>query len=135
MRFRARDDIGNVSAWSAATCTSTAVQDDAFRCPGNSLRLPSTLAAEGFYTRIAYPGAWCKLRRPQVGRTLGAWVIVGPGQGTLDAYSGSVRIGRVRLAAPTWGRTLVTFPMRDGIIKLVQHGRRPVGIDAVAVER
>jgi len=135
-RFAARDTGGNVSDWSPTHCSSVAIQDASFYSPHHSARRWSRVALDGSYLRLNARGAWLRLRQFQVGHTVAVWALAGPGQGSADIYAGSVRIGRVGLSASTWRRKLVTFPMpHNGTIKVIQHGRAPVGIDAIAVER
>lgn len=134
-RFRARDVAGNVSSWSPARCSSVAIQDRAFRSSGNTVPKYTARASDGRYLQLHARGAWLKVRG-QVGRTVALWVMVGPRQGKADVLVRGVRVGRLSLGAAHWHRRLVTFPMhRSGTVKVVQRGGRPVGVDAVAVER
>jgi hypothetical protein len=135
-RFRARDDAGNVSTWSRARCSSLAIQDRAFSSSTGSTRTFSKLALDGYYRKLNRRGAWLRLPDSQVGRTLALWVVAGPGQGKADVYVGGVRVGRLSLAATKARRKLVVYRMpRSGVVKVVQRGSRPVGVDALAVER
>lgn len=135
-RFRARDEAGNVSTWSRARCSSLAIQDRAFSSSSGTTPVYSRLALDGSYRRLDRPGAWLKLPERQVGRTLALWVMAGPRQGKADVYVGGVRVGGVDLDAATRRRRLVLYRMPvSGVVKVVQRGRRPVGVDALAVER
>jgi hypothetical protein len=135
-RFRARDDAGNVSAWSPARCSSIAIEDSAFYSPHDSSRRFSRLALDYSYRQLHFPGAWLKLRQPQVGHTLALWVLTGPRQGKADVYVGRTRVGVLHLTTPTRHRKLVLYPMpHTGRIKVVQRGWHPVGVDAMTVAR
>lgn len=135
-RFRARDGAGNLSTWSPARCSALAVQDDAFYAPADALRIHSKLALDDCYLHLDYPGASLTLKQPQIGSHLALWVISGPGQGSGDVYVGATRVGRLSLSSTTWRRKLVVFPMPGtGVVRVVQRGPRPVGVDALAVER
>jgi hypothetical protein len=135
-RFRARDEAGNVSTWSRARCSSLAIQDRAFSSSPGSSRKYSKLALDGYYRKLDRAGAWLRLPDRQVGRTVALWVMAGPRQGKADVYVGGVRVGRMSLAAPKARRKLVVYRVpRDGVVKVVQRGPRPVGVDALAVER
>jgi hypothetical protein len=135
-RFRARDRAGNVTAWSRARCSSLAIQETEFYSPADSTRQFSRQALDNYYRKLDYPGAWLRLSRPQVGSTLALWVMAGPGQGKADVYVGGVHTGRLSLTAKRWHRKLAVYRMpRSGSVKVVQRGWRPVGVDALAVER
>jgi hypothetical protein len=100
------------------------------------MRKYSRLALDGYYRKLDRAGAWLRLPDRQVGRTVALWVMAGPRQGKADVYVGGVRVGRMSLAAPKARRKLVVYRIpRDGVVKVVQRGPRPVGVDALAVER
>lgn len=135
-RFAARDTAGTPSNWSSARCSTVAIQDTNFYSPHHSSRRRSRFALDGSYLRLDARGAWLRVKQPQVGHTVAVWAVAGPRQGSADVYAAGIRLGHVALNSTTWHRKLVTFAMpRNGTVKVVQHGRAPVGIDAITVER
>jgi len=77
-----------------------------------------------------------RLPRAQAGKTIALWVLTGPGQGIADVYVGGTRAGSVKLSAKSTGLRVVTVRMpHHGRIKIVERNRRPVGVDAIAIER
>ncbi|MFN8074781.1 MAG: hypothetical protein U0Q15_05065 [Kineosporiaceae bacterium] len=70
------------------------------------------------------------------GRAIGLVVLRGPGQGAVDVYAGSTKLGRVSLAASRWSRDTVivtgrAFTNQFIEVKLVTDA--PARIDALAV--
>jgi hypothetical protein len=137
LRFRVRDDLGRLSAWSTGRCTALPTDDRSLTRRGSTALAKSVLAVGGTYTKLAKKGASLTLAKP-AGRKVGLWLLRGPGQGTANVYAGTRLIGRVSGASSTNHRDLVVLAPKGGFtgaVKVVQAGTRPVKVDAVSVLR
>jgi hypothetical protein len=136
-RFRARDTLGQVSSWSAPRCRAVPVDDADYSRARAAFRGQSKKAIEHTYTELNLPGAYITFRR-QAGRAVVLSVLRGPGQGSADVFFADRLLGRIRLAAPTTRRVFVTLrlPSRaTGTVRVVEVGKRPVRVDAIAMLR
>ncbi|MFF0346032.1 hypothetical protein [Kribbella sp. NPDC004875] len=134
---RARDYLGNLSAWSAPICSASPEDDRALTAAGTVTRSTSTLAFQGTTTILKANGAY--LTKPtEAGQRIALVAIHGPGQGRVDIYHANIKIGTVSLAATTTSRVLTylpTTPFRTGPLKIVSTTTAPATIDAVALLR
>lgn len=136
-RFRARDTLGQVSSWSTPRCRAAPVDDTGYFRVGDAVGRTSTLAIEHTYTQLTSPRAYVTFRH-QAGRKLVLSVLRGPNQGAADVFLAGTRLGRIHLAARTTRRAFVTLalPRRmTGTARVVEVGRRPVRVDAIAMLR
>lgn len=135
--IRARDVVGNLSAWSKPLCTVVPQDDRALTSSGTVTRSTSTLAFQGTTTILKASGAY--LTKTGEGALRIAVVgISGPGQGKVDVYHANVKIGTVNLAATTTARTVTYLPItayRTGAVKIVSISTAPATIDGVAFLR
>jgi GH25 family lysozyme M1 (1,4-beta-N-acetylmuramidase) len=138
---RARDRAGNVSGWSAETCTALPVDDRTLAAAaGTWLRR----SADGYYRRTystaARKGAALVLRGAQ-GRRLALLAARCPTCGTVQIFWNGTLLKQVSLAAPTLEKkqlvVLGSFPSRrEGTVRMrVASSGRPVQIDGLAVSR
>jgi hypothetical protein len=137
LRFRVRDVLGRLSAWSTGRCTALPTDDRSLTRRGSTALARSGLAIGGTYTKLAKKGASLTLAKP-AGRKVGLWLLRGPGQGTANVYAGTRLIGRVSGASGTNRRDLVVLAPKAGFtgaLKVVQAGTKPVRLDAVSVLR
>jgi GH25 family lysozyme M1 (1,4-beta-N-acetylmuramidase) len=138
---RARDRAGNVSDWSAETCSALPVDDRTLAAAsGTWLRR----SADGYYRRTystaAREGAALVLRGVQ-GRRLALLATRCPTCGTVQIFWNGTLLKQVSLAAPTpeKKRLLALGPfasLREGTVRMrVSSSGRPVQIDGLAVSR
>jgi hypothetical protein len=91
---RARDRVGNTSAWSGARCSVVPYDDRALT---------------GTVSRLNGSGAALSIGS-QRGSRIAVVVLRGPSQGIVDVYAGSHKVGRVNLSSTTWHRDVVLLP-------------------------
>ncbi|GAA3561345.1 hypothetical protein [Kribbella ginsengisoli] len=134
---RARDVVGNLSAWSVPLCSVAPQDDRAFTSSGTVTRATNTIAYQGTTSILKANGAY--LTKTGEGALRIAVVgISGPGQGKVDVYHAGVKIGTVNLAATTTARTVTYLPTtvyRSGVVKVVSTSTAPAAIDGVAFLR
>lgn len=134
-RVRALDAVGHVSATSAASCTTGALDDRKFTVR-HGVRRTSSRAIGRTYTELRAKGATAVSSAAQSGRTLGVWALAGPGQGSADVLVGTRVVGRVSLASTTTKVVLKTLPMPvSGRVTLRSRSSKPVRLDAISVVR
>ncbi|MEV6415527.1 hypothetical protein [Kribbella sp. NPDC051718] len=135
--IRARDVVGNLSAWSIPLCTVVPQDDRAFTSSGTVTRATNTIAFQGTTSILKASGAY--LTKSGEGALRIAVVgISGPGQGKVDVYHAGIKIGTVNLAATTTARTVTYLPTtvyRTGVVKIVSTSTAPAAIDGVAFLR
>ena len=137
LRSRARDRAGNVSDWTAARCSTAPVDDRSLSRTSGTSWQTSSAAIGRTYVRLARKGAAVSLGS-QTGRTVGVWVLRGPGLGSADVYAAGRSVGRISFVARTTRRELVLLPVArgfSGTVKLVSRGSARVHVDAVTVVR
>lgn len=135
LRVRALDAVGHVSATSAASCTTGALDDRSFTVR-HGVRRTSSRAIGRTYSELRAKGATAVSSAAQSGRTLGVWALAGPGQGSADVLVGSRVVGRVSLASTTTRAVLRTLPMPvGGRVTLRSRSSKPVRLDAISVVR
>jgi hypothetical protein len=138
---RARDQAGNVSDWSAETCTALPVDDRALAAAsGTWLRR----SADGYYRRTystaARKGSALVLRGVQV-RRLALLATRCPTCGTVQILWNGTLLKQVSLAAATLEKkrllALGPFPsLQEGTVRMrVSSSGRPVQIDGLAASR
>jgi len=136
---RARDVLGNLSAWSPQLCT-VAPQDDRALISssgGTVTRGTSTLAFQGTTSTLLKSGAYLT-KTAEAGVRIALVTINGPGHGKVDVYHANIKVGTVSLAATTTQRKVTWLPItpfRTGAIKLVSTSTAPAVIDGVAFLR
>ncbi len=136
-RARARDLAGNIGPWSSSACTAVPYDDRSLSTSGSVRRTTSSLALSGTTTTLSATGAKA-YRTGLTGTKVAVLALRGPGQGTVDVYVGSHKVGRVSLAASTWSRKTVTFStgaFTHGTVSLRSVSSKPSRIDALAVLR
>lgn len=134
---RARDAVGNTSAWSPATCSATPQDDRALTAAGRVTRSSSSLAFRTTTSRLTASGASLS-KSGEAGVRIALVTINGPGQGSVDVYHAGIRIARVSLASSTWTRKvtyLAVTPYRTGTVKITSVSALPSLIDGVAFLR
>jgi hypothetical protein len=134
---RARDAIGNTSAWSPATCSVNPQDDRALTATGSVTRTTSPLAFQSSTSQLKASGASLS-KSGEAGTRIALVTINGPGQGSVDVYHAGIKIGRVSLASPTWTRKVTYLPItpyRTGAVKITSVSALPSLIDGVAFLR
>lgn len=134
---RARDYLGNVSAWAAPLCSAAPEDDRALTTAGTATRSTSTLAFQGTTTILKANGAYLT-KATEAGLRVGLVALHGPGQGRVDVYHANIKLGTVNLAATTTTRAITYLPVtpfRTGPLKIVSTSTSPATIDAVALLR
>ena len=134
---RARDVVGNLSAWSKPLCTVVPQDDRALTSSGTVTRSTSTLAFQGTTSILKANGAYLT-KTGEGALRIAIVAISGPGQGKVDVYHANVKIGTVSLAATTTARTVTYLPItayRTGAVKIVSTSTAPATIDGVAFLR
>lgn len=134
----ARDHAGNTSAWAAARCTAVPLDDRALTRRGTwTASTPS-----GWFrtTAVSTKAQGATLSRTgAVLKRVALTALACSTCGVVDLYVGSVRVGRINLAASTTRRktfTLPAFSLRSGTVtvKVVSSGRL-VRVDALGISR
>ncbi|MER7244803.1 hypothetical protein [Kribbella sp. NPDC000426] len=134
---RARDYLGNLSAWSAPICSVAPEDDRALTSAGTVTRTTSTLAFQGTTTILKANGAYLT-KATEAGQRIALVALHGPGQGRVDIYHANIKIGTVSLAATTTSRVVTYLPttvFRTGALKIISTSTAPASIDAVALLR
>ncbi len=137
LKVRARDAVGNESAWSTPTCAMAPQDDRTLTAAGTFTRTANSTAYKGTVTTLKSAGATL-IKSGEAGVRVALVTYNGPGQGSVDVYHAGVKLGRVSLASTTAKRTITTLlvtPYRVGEIKLVAVSAAPVVVDGVAVLR
>lgn len=135
--IRARDVLGNVSAWSPQLCSMAPQDDRALASAGTVTRATSTLAFQGTTSVLKANGAYLT-KTGEAGLRIALVTINGPGQGRVDVYHANIKIGTVSLAATTTARKVTYLPItpfRSGAVKIVSTSTAPAVIDGVAFLR
>ncbi|MEU4392912.1 hypothetical protein [Kribbella sp. NPDC023855] len=135
--IRARDVLGNVSAWSPQLCSMAPQDDRALVSAGTVTRATSTLAFQGTTSVLKASGAYLT-KTGEAGLRIALVTINGPGQGKVDVYHANIKIGTVSLAATTTARKVTYLPItpfRSGAVKIVSTSTAPAVIDGVAFLR
>ncbi|MFI5693593.1 hypothetical protein ACIA58_17240 [Kribbella sp. NPDC051586] len=134
---RARDYLGNLSAWSAPICSVAPDDDRALTSAGTVTRSTSTLAFQGTTSILKANGAYLT-KATEAGQRIALVAIHGPGQGRVDIYHANIKIGTVSLAATTTSRVVTYLPttvFRTGALKIISTSTAPASIDAIAFLR
>jgi hypothetical protein len=134
---RARDFLGNLSAWSAPICSVAPQDDRALTSAGSVTRSTSTLAFQGTTSILRANGAYLT-KATEAGLRIALVAIHGPGQGRVDIYHANVKVGTVSLAATTTSRKVTYLPVtlfRTGSLKIVSTSTAPAVVDAIAFLR
>lgn len=134
---RARDYLGNLSAWSPQICSVAPQDDRAFTSAGTVTRSTSTLAFQGTTTVLKANGAYLT-KATEAAQRIAIVAIHGPGQGRVDVYHANIKIGTVSLAATTTSRVVTYLPttvFRTGAVKIISTTTAPATIDGAAFLR
>ena len=134
---RARDYLGNLSAWSAPICSVAPEDDRALTSAGTVTRSTSTLAFQGTTTILKANGAYLT-KATEAGLRIALVALHGPGQGRVDIYHANIKIGTVSLAATSTSRVvtyLPTTPFRTGALKIISTSTAPATVDGIAFLR
>jgi len=134
---RARDAAGNTTAWSPYTCTSLPFDDRTLTTIGSVTRTTTSMAFQGTASRLNKPGAGLN-RSGQVGKRVAVVALVGPGQGTVEVWHAGHKLGRISLAATSWGRRTYYLPATSylsGTLSVVSVSTAYSSIDAITVLR
>ena len=134
---RARDYLGNLSAWTAPICSVAPEDDRALTSAGTVTRSTSSLAFQGTTTVLKANGAYLT-KATEAGLRIALVAIKGPGQGRVDIYHANIKIGTVTLAATTTSRVVTYLPttvFRTGAVKIVSTSTAPATIDGIAFLR
>jgi hypothetical protein len=134
---RARDTLGNTSAWSPSRCTSRPLDDPSLRASAGWTRATGTSFLDGTISRTTTKGA--ELTRAEV-RATRMWLIATrcASCGSVDVFVGSTRVGRVDLSSDATRRQqVIALPASTSIrtgkltIRVTSSGKR-VEIDGIA---
>ncbi|MGG5258185.1 hypothetical protein [Phycicoccus avicenniae] len=137
---RARDRVGNTSAWSAERCTARALDDRALAAGTGWTRAGSSSASAGTVTRTTTAGRVLTRTRTVARRVL-VVATTCPTCGTLDVFLGSTRVGSVSTrSSTTRARQVLALPLlpsvRSGTLTLRSRTTgRLVVVDAVIARR
>ncbi|WP_207555791.1 hypothetical protein [Intrasporangium flavum] len=134
---RARDVIGNTTAWTSQRCTIVPLDDRAMSTTGSASRITSSLAVNGTITRLNAKGA-VAYRAGLSGDEVHLTVLKGPGQGTVEVRANNHVFGRYSLSASTWSRqTLVLrgILFTGATVRVISTTSAPVRIDAITSRR
>jgi hypothetical protein len=134
---RARDAIGNTSAWSPATCSVNPQDDRALTATGSVTRTTSSLAFRTTTSQLNVSGASLS-KSGEAGVRIALVTINGPGQGSVDVYHAGIKIARVSLVSSVWTRKITYLPItpyRTGAVKITSVSSLPAVIDGVAFLR
>jgi hypothetical protein len=134
---RARDMLGNTSAWSPSRCTSRPLDDPSLKASAGWTRATGTSFLDGTISRTTTRGA--ELTRAEV-RAKRIWLVATRCAtcGSVDVFVGSTRVGRVDLSADTTRRQqVIALPASTSVrsgkltIRVTSSGKR-VEIDGIA---
>jgi hypothetical protein len=137
---RARDTLGNVSAWSPPRCTSRPLDDPSLKASAGWSRATGTKYLDGTISTTKRQGE--ELTRSNVQATR-VWLVATRCAtcGTADVFVGSTRVGRVDLTADTTQRQqVIALPASSSVrtgkltVRVTSSGKR-VEIDGVAFRR
>lgn len=136
---RARDTLGNLTAWSLQRCVSRPLDDRSLSASTGWSRATDAAALDGTVTTTTRKGA--ELRRGTVqARRVVVVATRCPSCGTADVFIGSTRVGRIDLRATTTERQqVITLPLQSKVltgrlvIRTTSSSR--VSIDGVALRR
>ncbi|NEA37013.1 hypothetical protein [Streptomyces sp. SID13031] len=134
---RARDVLGNLSAWSPPLCSDAPQDDRALTSSGTVVRATDPIAFQGTTSTLKANGAFLT-KTAEAGLRIAVVGISGPGQGKVDVYHANIKIGTVSLAATTKARVVIYLPVtvfRTGAVKIVSTSTAPAVIDGVAFLR
>lgn len=110
LRMRPRDRAGRVGSWSAPACASVPLDDRRLGAVRGRVERPTHGYGLGrTLTVLQSKGAQVSSFETYTGTGVALVVLRGPGQGAVDVSVGSVRLGRVSLAATTWSRDVVVL--------------------------
>jgi len=140
LSVRARDTVGNMSAWSPERCTAMPLDDRALaRATTGWTSAASTSAYRSTLTRSVRTGT--RLTRSGVRvRRIAVVLTTCPTCGSVDVFLGSTRLGTLRLAsAATRTRQVFLLPLRSnvtaGTITLRTLSGRVVLVDGLGLRR
>jgi WD40 repeat protein len=133
---RARDSVGNVSSWTAETCTRVALDDRALT-GSDWTRRSSTSYAFGTYSTAATPG---RMLAAKVGaRQVGLLVTTCSTCGVVDVRLAGTKLGRKSLATSTTRhKQIIWLPSgayRSGTLTITTVGIKRVYIDGVVIRK
>jgi len=140
LSVRARDVVGNVSAWSTERCTAMPLDDRALaRATTGWASVTSTSAYARTLTRSVRTGTSLTRSGVRV-RRIAVVVTTCPTCGSVDVFLGSTRLGTLRLtSAVTRTRQVLLLPLRSnittGTIKLRTLSGRLVLVDGLGLRR
>lgn len=135
---RGRDGVGHLSGWGETKCASVPVDDRWLRPYGKVARLSTAPALGATTTALLSAGSELTTAGTQTGAQVGLVVLRGPGQGIVDIYAGTTRLGRISLAATGWTFDTVVVSLRGfskQLVKVRSVANAPARIDALAVLR
>ncbi|MFM6849578.1 MAG: hypothetical protein ACKOVB_10790, partial [Terrabacter sp.] len=131
---RARDAVGNIGAWTAETCTSTALDDRSATATGWT-RAASAAYYLGTYTTVATSGRVMSVRASA--RQVGLVVTTCSTCGTLDVRLAGAYLGRRSLASSTTRvKQVIWLPLgalRTGTLTLTTVGTKRVHVDGLVL--
>jgi hypothetical protein len=137
---RARDTVGNVSAWSPPRCTSRPLDDRSLSASSAWTRGTGSAYVDGTVTSTTRQGAEVT-RREISARRVYLVATRCPTCGTADVFIGSTRVGRVDLhATTTQHQRVIALPASSSVrsgkltVRVTSSGKR-VAIDGVAFRR
>jgi hypothetical protein len=140
LSVRARDVVGNVSAWSAERCTAMPLDDRALaRATSGWASVTSIPAYARTLTRSVRTGTSLTRSGVRV-RRIAVMVTTCPTCGSVDVFLGSTRLGTLRLtSATTRTRQVLMLPLRSnitaGTITLRTLSGRVVLVDGIGLRR
>ena len=136
---RARDKVGNVSAWSSVACTTIPIDDRALTASKGWNRATGSGWIARTYTSTTRNRATQTLGKAVRARQLGVVAATCPSCGKVAFYVGTKLVGRLSLVSPTSRIRLLLLPRfataRVGVIKIRVTSRsgKLVRLDAIAV--
>jgi hypothetical protein len=128
---RARDKVGNVSAWSADRCSRTPLEDNAFVAVKWS-KVTGPAYYNGRALKATAVGATLTTRNAITGKRVDLLVSRCPTCGAIDVYVAGKKIGRVSLRGPKKDKVLVSLTRASttrGVIRIVKVGTGPAIVD------
>ena len=136
---RARDRAGNLSPWTADSCTAVPLDDRALTRSAGWTAATSSSDYAGTILTSTTDGATLTARDVQVRRV---WLVAtrGPGQGTVGVYSGSTLLRTISLASGTTTHRAVIDVGDLGAVATTtltvkDLGSAPVSVDGLALSR
>jgi hypothetical protein len=133
---RARDRLGNLSAWSRPQCVTRMADDRSLALRQGWARVHASGVSGGSVTRASTAGATL-VRRGKVTR-IALVVVRCPGCGTLGVYRGTTLVKTLSLKGPAGLHSWVSRPFAQpaGPVRLrVMSSGRPVALDSVGFTR